>query len=359
MGTVHEAVDERLGRAVAVKLLPPTAEHHGERLRQEAKVLARLDHPCLVRVLDIDEDQDRPFIVMELVEGSPLSERLHGGALGERTVAALGADVAEGLAHAHAHGVVHRDLKPANIVLSEHGPARIIDFGIARVVDATGLTDTGTILGTAAYLAPEQLSDGKVGPAADVYTLGLVLIEALSGHRAFDGNAVESAAARLDHAPELPSGLDATWSSLLREMTSLEPDERPPADDVAARLSAVAPVEGRTASTAMSEPSPARAVTEPIGRTEVLAAPPDAVAAPRPRVRSGLTSSPAARRAGAWVRLHRWPAALAGLAVVVLLGVGVGVLTADRDEPPPIDRNGTVPPDLADALEGLEQAVDP
>lgn len=360
MGTVHRAEDERLGRPVAVKLLPPAAEHHGERLRREAKVLARLDHPSLVRVLDVDEEGDRPFIVMELVDGTTLAERLREGPLDERRVREIGAEIADGIAHAHAEGVVHRDLKPANIVLGEVGPARIIDFGIARIADATGLTDTGTILGTAAYLAPEQFAGGGVGPPADVYTLGLVLIEALTGRRAFDGDAVESVAARLEHPPDLPSGLDEPWPELLLAMTSVDPDRRPSAADVAERLTGRAAgteagtgTAGPADDTVVTHPTPApAAVTEPIGITAVL---------PAPAATDPNEHAPARPLRGAGRRLaqdRRTVALLGAAAVVLLMLVGIVALaTGGDDDPAPAPGDDAVPADLADALDDLEEAV--
>ena len=160
-------------------------------------MLARLEHPSVVRILDVDEHDGEPFIVMELVPGPTLAQRLTEGPLDVATAERLALDVAGGLAHAHQREVVHRDLKPANLMLAADGSVRIVDFGIARITDATRLTQAGTAIGTASYLAPEQLDGGVTGPPADVYTLGLVLLEALTGAKPFTGTAIETAAARL------------------------------------------------------------------------------------------------------------------------------------------------------------------
>ena len=207
MSRVHRAHDERLDRPVAIKVLPETEGDFGERLRSEAVVLARLEHPAVVRILDVHEHEGEPFIVMELVNGPTLAQRLAEGPLDVDTAKAITLDVAEGLAHAHERDVVHRDLKPANLVLAPDGPTRIVDFGIARITDATHLTRAGVAVGTAAYLAPEQVQGGVTGPPADIYTLGLVLLEALTGQRPFEGTAIETAAARLARSPDVPEDL--------------------------------------------------------------------------------------------------------------------------------------------------------
>lgn len=237
---VRLARDERLGREVAVKLLRRTgAGLDGRREQAEARLLASLSHPHLVTVYDAHLDGDEPFFVMELVAGPSLDRRLQQGPLSTDDVRRIGAQVADALAYVHGRGLVHRDVKPGNILLgadlSGAVDARLADFGIARLEDGTRLTATGQLLGTAAYLSPEQVRGGSVGPATDVYALGLVLIEALSGQLVFPGRAVESAVARLHRQPELPAAAGPI-GSVLQRMTALEPADRPTAEQVAVAL---------------------------------------------------------------------------------------------------------------------------
>ncbi|MCW2543016.1 MAG: serine/threonine protein kinase, partial [Frankiales bacterium] len=207
------------------------------RAADEAKTLARLSHPSLVQVYDAGTDTSgRPWVVMEFVDGETLSAALKRGALPLEEVRQIGQAVAEALDHVHAQGLVHRDVKPANILLRQGGGAKLTDFGIARLVDAAKVTSTGLLVGTASYLAPEQVAGEPVGPATDVYALGLLLLEALSGHREYDGPAVEAAMARLHRDPVLPAGLPAVWTSLLSAMTSRNPADRPSAGEVAGVL---------------------------------------------------------------------------------------------------------------------------
>jgi eukaryotic-like serine/threonine-protein kinase len=195
MGSVYRAVDETLGREVAVKALrreladDPTFL---ERFRREARAAAGLSHPGVAGVYDYGELDGQPFIVMELVEGETLAERLAArGRLPWREAFAIGEQVAAALAAAHAHGLVHRDVKPANILLGRDGRAKVTDFGIAQAAQTTTLTRTGVVLGSANYVAPEQAKGGHVGPAADLYSLGCVLFEAVTGETPYrGGNAV-------------------------------------------------------------------------------------------------------------------------------------------------------------------------
>ena len=156
MAEVFAATDVRLGRAVAIKVLRFDDTAARDRFEREMRLLARLDHPGLVRVFDAGEDGDDAFFVMEMVEGDTLAERLAAGPLATEETAKLGAAVADALAFIHADGVVHRDVKPSNILLGRDDRPRLADFGIARLTDATALTSTGLTVGTAAYIAPEQ-----------------------------------------------------------------------------------------------------------------------------------------------------------------------------------------------------------
>jgi serine/threonine protein kinase len=237
---VHRARDLRRGVEVAIKCFRPGgSERDLRQQRQEMALLARLDHPGLVRLHDGGLVEDCPFVVTDLVEGPTLAERIATGPpLAPGVVRRLGAHLADALAYVHAAGIVHRDVKPANVLLGNCGRPRLADFGIARTLEATAATADGCVVGTAAYLAPEQVRGEFVAPATDVYALGLVLLEALTGRREFPGAAVESATARLYRSPAVPAGLPAGLGTVLTAMTQDDPRRRPPAAAVAAALAA-------------------------------------------------------------------------------------------------------------------------
>ncbi|HZR14722.1 MAG TPA: serine/threonine-protein kinase [Acidimicrobiia bacterium] len=237
MADVHRAIDARLERDVAVKIL----REDGDRARFDGEVqtLAALHHPNLVRLLDAgtDEHQGR-FLVLELREEPTLADRLRSGPLTTEQTARIATDVADALAYVHARGIVHRDVKPGNIFVTDDSHAQLADFGIAKVGDVA-LTSTGMTVGTAAYLAPEQVDGRAASSAVDVYALGLVMIECLTGRRAFDGPAGEVAVARLVRDPELPTNVPERWAALLCRMTARDPSTRPTAGDVAGELAAL------------------------------------------------------------------------------------------------------------------------
>ncbi len=235
---VYRAWDRYGFCPVAVKIFRPGAApapgYGGER---ELQVLTGVRHPGLVGVRGAGVDaQGSPFVVMDFIDGESLSARLHDGPLPAPTVARIGTVLADALAVVHARGVVHRDVKPANVLLDTDGHPWLTDFGIARIVDATRVTATGVVVGTAAYMAPEQVRGETVGPPADVYALGLVLLEAVTGHREYDGGAVESALARLHRAPLVPADLPEPLAAILSRMTALDPGRRPSATEVVAAL---------------------------------------------------------------------------------------------------------------------------
>jgi two-component system LytT family response regulator len=200
MGVVYRALDTSLGREVALKVLTPGPRDDPERerrLRQEARAAASLAHPALSVVYEIDEDAGATFIAMELVRGEPLSSILARAPLPPARALDLALEVAEGLAEAHARGVVHRDLKPKNVMLTESGHVKIIDFGLAKLLRARppfesgsdtpawGDTDPGRIVGTAAYMSPEQVRGGEVDARSDLFAFGALLYEMLTGESAF------------------------------------------------------------------------------------------------------------------------------------------------------------------------------
>lgn len=183
--TVWLAHDERLDRQVAVKILP-RARVLGGRFEREARAAARLGHPGIVTLYEAEVDDEGAYLVSELVHGTTLDALLAAGRLSDRDLVRIGIALCDALAHAHAHGIIHRDVKPSNVLVPEHPTtpaqlARLTDFGVARMIDGDSLTRTGDVIGTEAYMAPEQAQGLPVGTAADVFSLALVLYEALSG----------------------------------------------------------------------------------------------------------------------------------------------------------------------------------
>ena len=306
MGEVWVARDLLLDRAVAVKVLGGALAGDGraaERLRREARAAARLEHPSIARVLDLGEQDGRPYLVMELLEGESLAARIdRAGAMAPPEAARVVAAVADALEAAHRAGVVHRDVKPGNVFLTSDGEVKVLDFGIASAAGEAALT-TGELLGTPAYLAPERVLGHPATPAADVYALGVVLYELLAGHRPFDdGSDIEVAMAHVHAhpaplavvAPSAPSFLVAACEQAMAK----DPSARPPSAAALGRL-----VRAR-------RPDPGPPVTSPLPRavaspsTRPLPLP----AARRPRSRS--------RRRGLLVALLLAGAVLAALPVL-------------------------------------------
>lgn len=236
MSDVYRALDEASGTEVALKLVRSGDPELARRLAQEAKALEGFDHPGLVRLRDTGVSGDQAYLVMDLVEGPNLAEALRGGPLGTREAARLGASLAEALAYVHERGIVHRDVKPANVLLTRGGEPRLGDFGIARILGGAALTATGTTLGTTAYMAPEQLQNHQVGPAADTWSLGLVLLECLTGERVYEGSASEVVARRMAAGVTLPPDLPPAWRLLLSGMLEVDPGQRLGAPEVASLL---------------------------------------------------------------------------------------------------------------------------
>ena len=233
MASVLLCEDERLGRKVAVKRLHSDSPSEAQqRFLREAKLGASLNHPNLVSVFDTATDDEGVLIVMEYVEGEALSRALKRGPLAWQRVAALARDLGSALDHAHAHGVIHRDVKPSNVLLRKDGTTKLVDLGIATAVDQTRITRSGTVVGTAAYMAPEQLEGGDIGRYTDIYALAAVCYEALSGQPARTGRTPIEVAHRIstedppdirDILPKVPLAA----AQQLRRGMAHDPADRP------------------------------------------------------------------------------------------------------------------------------------
>ena len=264
MATVHRAQDEALARDVAVKVLTGAGATHEnvERQAAEAQIGARLDHPGLVTVFDVQSDATPPFLVMELLQGITLSDAIARGPIAPEAAAEVGAQLCDALAAVHAAGVLHRDLKPSNVMLIEgdRPQVKLTDFGIARLVDATRMTSTGLLVGTARYLSPEQAGGEEIGRPTDIYSLGLVMLECRTGEHPFPGTQIETLSARLNRPPVIPDSLGPSWVGVIGAMTARNPADRPTAVAAAAAFRDLAA--GRTPSLTMP---PDASETRPIG----------------------------------------------------------------------------------------------
>ncbi len=245
MGTVYSAIDERLQRQVAVKEIVGA---DARRVLREAQAVARLNHPGIVTLYELGSHAGRALLVSELVDGETLSELARRGDLSDREVAEFGADVCGALDHAHRRGVVHRDLKPHNVIVKmEHGAgprAKLMDFGVASVKGARTLTATGEVVGTLAYMAPEQAEGGVAGEQADAYSLALTMFECWTGTNPVARETPAQTALEIggrlpslrDYRPDLPASLSECIDACLEA----EPELRPTVGELQGRLQAVA-----------------------------------------------------------------------------------------------------------------------
>jgi serine/threonine-protein kinase len=340
MATVHLARDAELDRPVAVKVLAghlSSDEGFRERFTREARMAAGLSHPNVVQVFDAGEDDGRLFIVMEYVPGVTLADELRrAGKLAPAAAVDLALQACAGLEHAHDAGLVHRDVKPGNLLLREDGALKITDFGIARAVEATQLTQVGSVLGTAAYLSPEQAAGEPVTAAADIYGLGVVLYELLTGRTPFVFESVTDLVAKHREStvtpvrelePAVPEALEAAVMTCLAR----NPDYRPAsAAGLAHELAAASP----------EPPTVPLPPTSGVRATDVATVP---LARP---------AAPAARRRPDG-RVRRGAAATA-LVVLALGAVAAGYWVAGRGEDPEPARQSEQP-----LVEPVPSADDP
>jgi eukaryotic-like serine/threonine-protein kinase len=273
MATVVLARDDQLGRQVAIKRLSAALtgdEVFRERFLREARMAGQLSHPNIVAVFDVGEDDGVPYIVMEYVEGETLADLMaRSGPLDPDRAVDLVLQVCAGLEHAHEAGLVHRDIKPQNLLVRPDDTVKITDFGIARLANATQLTQAGTVLGTAAYLAPEQALGEQVTGAADLYSLGAVLYELLAGKPPYVFETLgELTVKQREGPPPAITGVSPELQEVVLRCLRLDPTERPPSPAALARELAEAspeppterlPVAGATAATQVLE-RPSRTV---------------------------------------------------------------------------------------------------
>ncbi len=371
MATIHRATDVRLERQVAVKLLRPEVASDADlaqRFRREALAATVLRHPNIVACLDTGTDGDQPYLVMDLIEGEDLAARLkRGGRLAPGQAARIGLDVARGLGVAHIRGIVHRDVKPGNILLAVDGRAMVTDFGIARLAMDAEAVLPGTTLGSVHYFSPEQARGTTTTPASDVYGLGLVLFESLTGTRAWTGDTTDAIAlARVGQPapsaralrPEVPEALDAV---VLRALAPEAGDRYPNGGAMAAALEPIVLAADPSSPTAVVATPAAAAVATAAAAALATPAGPTAPAVPaapargepvagaaRPQVRDaraqdsggsrpgGPTRQPPSRRSAGGSRSRRLAVAVgaaSAVAVVMLVaarpGVGEDLTTTD------------------------------
>ena len=334
MASVLLCEDERLGRRVAVKRLHADSPVDVERrFKREAKLGASLNHPNLVSVFDTATDDEGVLIVMEYVEGEPLSRLLRRGPLRPEEVSRMVCDLGDALDHVHAQGIVHRDVKPGNVLIRHDGVTKLVDLGIATAADISRITRSGVVLGTAAYMAPEQLEGKEVGPETDVYSLAAIAFEALSGRKPREGKTPMEIAHRV--ATDGPPDLREAWARapakaarILQRGMAREPARRPPSAGVLADELADA-LRNPPADTAASRrfvrrrpPAPVPAVA-PASAEQTGDDEPAPTAAPIRRARPG-------RRPGL-------PAILLALVFVALAVAAVtgAVLSGGDDKSPP------------------------
>ena len=245
MGVVYEATDPRLKRTVAIKLLPPDltkGETAKQRFLQEAQAASALDHPNICTIYEIDETGDgQLYLVMARYEGETLKERIARGPLSLDDAIDIATQVGQGLAEAHGAGIVHRDIKPANLLITKTGVVKILDFGLAKLAGSEGVTQTGTTVGTVAYMSPEQARGQEVDHRTDIWSLGVVLYEMLAGTPPFQGeNLLSISNAIVDGEPPSLTGSSSSVQPVAGKALTKDRTQRyPSVSDLVADLRAV------------------------------------------------------------------------------------------------------------------------
>jgi serine/threonine protein kinase len=378
MGEVRAARDLTLGRDVAVKLLHESLagdERVSRRFQHEAHAAARLTHPNVVRVYDAGEHDGRPFIVMELLRGETLADEISRGPLPELRVRAIAVQVLDALAAAHRHGVLHRDVKPSNVLLAPGGAVRVGDFGIAKTDLATDATTTGTVVGTLGYLAPERLHGEPATAASDVYSVGVLLYEALTGQRPFSGDnpvALLTSVQRGSPTPlrELRPDVEPWFATLVHRAMSVEPAARVESAELfAAELRSAVhrpPPSSPDATEVMPIVTEAMPVTPPRVAAPPAPPPPYRPPAPAPYRAPAPPPAPEPYRAPAPPPARRGGRVLRAVLIVLVLGalgfaVGLGLGTFLDDDPASTGTDGAGSSDdpIERALRVLEEAVTP
>lgn len=370
MSTVHLATDERLERKVAIKLL---AEHLADdpafisRFRHEALAAARLVHPHVVQVFDfgLDESSHRHFIVMEHVSGASCSQLLRDrGSLAADEVARITSDAAEGLGYAHRHGVIHRDVKPGNLLVADSGRVKLADFGIAKATEQSSVTQVGSVLGTAAYLAPEQARGEEASPRSDIYALGVVAYQLSVGRLPYEATSLsELVLEQQQGAPpqlrELDPAIPEAFSAAVASALDLDPDLRPAdATEFAAIVRGEASAYPTAATRAIAGSGPATAATvaagaeAPTGLTAVSQRPARPPGSRRAQPAASTNGKPA-RSQGKSRRLG-----LAALIVLVLAaGAGVAIWASGSTGTGP-NLKGVSGNDAQQAIQSMRDLID-
>ncbi len=373
MSTVHLALDLRLERQVAVKLL---AEHLADdptfvsRFQREAQAAARLVHPNIVQVFDSGQDErtGQYFIVMEYIEGSSCAEILRDdGWLEVDEALAIIEQACEGLHYAHRHGVVHRDVKPGNLLRSREGEVKLADFGIAKATEESSITQVGSVLGTAAYLAPDQARGEEAGPRADLYALGVVTYQLISGRLPYEATSLTELA--LKQQQEEPPTLDTLVAAVSPELAdavavalALDPRDRyPTAREMGRALRDGANGIPPAVREAESRKAPATQATSVLAGGRRSAPPTRALPPRRPRPGPPRTAAPTARPASAPATSSRprkrGRLLLALLAVLVLVLAIVAVVLATSPAPTKVVLRNVVYSDVHQASAALKQLI--